>query len=249
MESNSIRMVAVLCVLLLCMCCITCSVAENVTCAHSWTIITDYSTAFQGKETVVRQYDAQSHIIMYDMPTEVCSLCGETRGQGYGAGFTQIHSYKVKKWHFINEGSDVEIVFCCHICAYEFSETIALQEILDGSNELCILGGECAAEYVGSMYPEGIVQTSGFRTDAISFSGIVVVPCVENQCHYYLAERNYCPVCGRPRMQIFSILDEALMGKWEKWPCYDLPTFLSYDMPDELPYQLIDRLRSQLTDP
>ncbi len=247
-KSKLIRMVVVLCMLILCMS-VSCSVAEDTTCVHDWTLIEDYDPIFQMQEPVVRPYDEQKHIIMYDRPTEVCSLCGATRGQGHGAGYTQIHSYTVEEWQTINGGADVAFEFCCNVCGYERAETIALQEILDGLNDSCLLGGVCAAEYVGSMYPEGIRPTRGSRTDSITLSGVVEVPCTEDRSHYYLAERIYCPICGRPQMQVFSILDEARRDEWAKWTCYDLSTFLSMDMPENLPYQVIDSLRSQSTDP
>lgn len=240
------RIAVILCTLMLSIG--VCCVAEDTACEHSWTLYTGYADDFLTQEAVIEPYDSETHTIIRAFPIEECSNCGEVRGQGYGAGYMQVHSYSVAGWQFVNEGMDVEIRFNCHICEYELTETVALQSILEGTETTCILGGECAANLAGSMYPEGIEQTNGFRTDAISFAGVVQVPCTEERSHYYLAERSYCPVCGRPQMQIFSISD-ALTAEWEKWPLYEADEFLSAEMPEELPYQLVDDLRLQVITP
>lgn len=243
-KKRYIRTAVVLCVLLVSIS-MGCSLAERTSCEHSWTVFTEYADVFLTQEVEVQQYDSEMHAIVRSFPIEKCALCGEVRGQEHRASYMQIHSYKVDDWHFVNDGAGVEIQFGCHICGYELVEMAALQEILDGTNNLCLIGGECVDDYAGSMYPAGIEQTNGFRKDAHSFTGVVEVPCSDDRSHYYLAERSYCPVCGRPQMQIISMLDEGQRDEWGKWPCYDLPAFLSQNMPNNLPYQLIDSLRSQ----
>ena len=221
--------------------------SEGDVCDHQWVSCTTADFKFSELEPVIRVVNEDQHGTYRYYPTEMCELCGDTQGRGYGAGSWSVHSFSLVKWEYINHEQEVVIFLHCDICDYDRVIVSDVETILSGASDSCLLGGQCPKNLYGVMYPEGIsaVDSSRSVSEEITFSGVIEVPCTGESSHYFIAYRSYCPICGRPERNNVKTSVGELPEAWFNYPMYTEEEFLTVDMPDNLPYQLIDLLRAK----
>lgn len=225
-------------------CCTAAQAGETDECEHQWENCLTGDFEYDELEATVEPIDEQMHSIRRVYPKEMCAKCGATQGCGYGAGKRQVHSYDLVKWEYINHNSEVVIFLRCRICEYDYVMIENVQNIIEGREDNCLLGGTCPDNLSGSMYAEGIAATDGSRKDELRFSGVIEMPCENGANQYYIAYRTYCPICGRPERHNTENVYGEMPESWKEWVLYTEEEFLKADMPDNLPYQLVDQLRA-----
>ncbi len=215
-------------------------------CVHQWETMD-----FSHYNTVVEQEvgDDERHWLGHYGSHETCSICGELNDYYRVSASGQSHAFDVISCKAF-EGDEVEILFCCRMCEYERSERTTIQTIVDGTAETCLLGGACPRNIVGFMNDKGIilpdsmvgVPTNYDIGERVWFNAVIYD--ADNRT-FLFSSRDYCPVCGRPRIFAPSYATPVFNENWNGLPIMTEEYFLTVDMPENLPYQLIDQLRKE----
>ena len=217
-------------------------------CAHQWEPFNLTEHGYDPEMVHLVNVDAQRHKYMMPRPSSVCKLCGERLYQGEGTLSNDLHSYIVDEWHELIPGQSVFVTYKCAVCEYMHQVELSYQSICDGSAPSCLFGGACDQKAVGYMTTDGLVLPQGEwilpaeLADVEKRWDIAIVYDMQDKT-FCFTDREYCAVCGRPRIPETRQTTQVFYTNWNGLPIMTEEYFLEVDMPDNLPYQLIDNLR------
>ena len=189
-----------------------------------------------------------SHAYMRYFPVKRCLTCDEI--QYGGSASYAMHSYVVQEYHFQQEKEMIVVTWKCKVCKYQHTEQCEVQLIKEGKMPICLLGGSCEANARGYLYDNGIILPEMMGNVPVEYSGsekLLLHALIYNEQNQSFLQgyRQYCPLCGRPRIESLSQPTTKFKEKWNGLPIMTEQYFLTVDMPQNLPYQLIDTLRQE----
>lgn len=232
---------------------VICASGEE-TCAHEWVAFNACTHGYLAEEVQFEPADKDGHQCILNVPESICLSCGSREYSGSAVSVKNRHAYLVKDWHEQNNGAEITITWVCSICAYERTETLTQEMILNGSGETCLHGGKCDVRHVGYMHEDGYLYDSGATVlpdltkpdDAKRlFCEAVLARNGEMGIELSLVSRTYCSQCGRPSVKPMSWALQSFEEQWSGMGIYTEDAYLRVDMPQNLPYQLIDTLRQE----
>lgn len=222
------------------------AIAQEISCEHQW--IVEDKEGVQQKVELENVNDKYHLLITYSLKS-VCSECGEQSFQNRNYTYMP-HSYLVEGWSFENDKCSVNVTWQCCICGHVLSEVISMNDVLAGSLEWCLYGGECENKLSGYLHKDGYILPEGgaYLPGGVEVNEkeyMIAIIYDPNNMNFHFSHRTYCATCGRPYRLSTSSPTPMFNENWNGLPIMTEEYFLTVDMPENLPYQLIDQLRKE----
>lgn len=237
-----------LCVLILCISMLAIQFVQAEGCQHQWNDV--YSARDEyATQIVLHTVDDSCHWYMERYASAICVICNELLYEGDAWIPAAQHSFVVRDMN-LDVNNDVRVTFVCAVCDYVREEVTALHQLLSGTNQECLLGGQCDPTKVAYLTEKGIILPEALGVVPHSFDAgdkmlYAVLVYNKDTQSFQLASRVHCAVCGRPRINGYQSPSTVFSERWNGLQIMTEDYFLELNMPDNLPYQLIDQLRQE----